>query len=184
MSQTFSVPSTRGKPLQRQVDAPGRAIGIRASENSLILLNKSSSELKTSSVSNALLFASHTFHTLNAHVTRVQTSLSDVLVYESAASPDAFKTFVISIGPIVIEISIDLTNLAIDITVYLQLLLVNVQIAKASGSLKDGVTLSIGYPGVLGGTLTFQLSGNDVMLIYDFTAFSLEYKGKIKIFTI
>lgn len=126
----------------------------------------------------------HTFHTLNAHVTRVQTSLSDVLVYESAASPDAFKTFVISIGPIVIEISIDLTNLAIDITVYLQLLFVNVQIAKASGSLKDGVTLSIGYPGVLGGTLTFQLSGNDVMLIYDFTAFSLEYKGKIKIFTI
>ena len=60
----------------------------------------------------------------------------------------------------------------------------NVQIAKASGSLKDGVTLSIGYPGVLGGTLTFQLSGNDVMLNYDFTAFSLEYKGKIKIFTI
>ena len=60
----------------------------------------------------------------------------------------------------------------------------NVQIAKASGSLNDGVTLSIGYPDVIGGTLTVQLSGNDVMLIYDFTAFGLEYSGKFKIFTI
>ena len=52
------------------------------------------------------------------------------------------------------------------------------------GNLNDGVVLTIGYPDTLGGTLTFALSGNDVMLIYDFTAFNLSYKGKIKLFTL
>jgi len=61
---------------------------------------------------------------------------------------------------------------------------VNVQIAKASGSLDDGVTLDIGFPGVLSGTLKFGLSGNDVVLAYSFTVFNFNYKASITIFTI
>ena len=67
-----------------------------------------------SSVSNALpktsrlddlRFSTDALHTLHAHVTRIQVpNQSDVLVYESAATPDAFKTLVISIGPLVVSV--------------------------------------------------------------------------------
>ena len=70
------------------------------------------------------------------------------------------------------------------VEVYLNIIFTKVQIAKAGGSLKDGVTLSIGYPGILSGSLTFKMEGNDVVLYYDFTAFGYNYSGKIVIFHI
>ncbi|KAL4066370.1 hypothetical protein V8B97DRAFT_1040755 [Scleroderma yunnanense] len=117
-------------------------------------------------------------------VTRVESASGDVFIYESDANDDTTKTFTINIGPVEIDISIDLSNFAIVIEVYLHLIWTKVQIAKASGSLKDGVTLNIGYPGILGGTLTFKLDGKDVVLTYDFNAFGHHYTGRTVIFHI
>ena len=46
------------------------------------------------------------------------------------------------------------------------------------------MVLTYGYPDVLGGTLTFQLLGSGVVLIYNFTAFGFSYKGKVDLFTL
>ncbi|KIM60219.1 hypothetical protein SCLCIDRAFT_1216976 [Scleroderma citrinum Foug A] len=150
-SRTLNV----GNPFESYYDGPGHT--IIGAENAIRAL-----------------------HDFQEKVKRIKTEIGDVLVYESESAND-IKTIVINIGPLEIDISIDLDNYSIMVEVYLNIIFTKVQIAKAGGSLKDGVTLSIGYPGILSGSLTFKTEGSDVVLYYDFTAFGYRYSGKIVI---
>lgn len=53
------------------------------------------------------------------------------------------------------------------------------RIAKASGSLKDGGTLTVGLSNLLGSTLTLKVEEEDVVLYYDFHAFNNGDNGRV-----
>ncbi|KAL4066576.1 hypothetical protein J3A83DRAFT_4257805 [Scleroderma citrinum] len=146
-----------GNPLEQYSDGPGQA--IIGADNVLRAIRD-----------------------FNEKVIRCSaTTGPDAFVFHGEAT-DHTQSLVVNIGPLEIDISIDLNNYTVVIEVYLHLIWTKIQIAKASGSLSDGITLTIGYPDILGGTLKFTLEDGDVMLAYDFTAFGFRYTGKIRIF--
>ncbi|KAI6137219.1 hypothetical protein F5141DRAFT_1209542 [Pisolithus sp. B1] len=103
----------------------------------------------------------------------------------SKATDENAKTYKIVIGPIEIDITIDLKNLRIVIEVYAKIPFVGkVQIAKTVGNLRDGVTLTIGYPPFIGGSLTLKLDGKNVVLGYSFDALGFHYEGSKVIITL
>lgn len=59
-----------------------------------------------------------------------------------------------------------------------------VQIGKVGGNLKHGVSLKMGYSGILSGEVGIRLDGNNVVLYWEFTAFGAKYKDEIVIFSI
>lgn len=69
-----------------------------------------------------------------------------------------------------ISLSIDLVNYGVNAEVYFKAI-VNIRIAKASGSLKGGSTLTLGLSNILDGTLMFRIEDEDVVLYYGFHAF-------------
>ncbi|KAI5992548.1 hypothetical protein EDC04DRAFT_2911150 [Pisolithus marmoratus] len=115
----------------------------------------------------------------------IKTENGDAFIYAVASNDENAKTFKIVIGPIEIVITIDLKKLTIVIEVYVKIPFVGkVQIAKAVGNLRDGVTLKIGFPPFVGGLLTLKLEGKDVVLEYSFDALGLHYGGRMVIFTL
>ncbi|KAI6038066.1 hypothetical protein EDC04DRAFT_3091008 [Pisolithus marmoratus] len=115
----------------------------------------------------------------------VKTEYGDAFIYAVASNDENAKTFKNTIGPIEIDITIDLNKLSIVIEVYLNIPFVGkVQITKAAGNLQDGITLTIGFPPFVRGSLTLKLEGRDVVLEYSFDAFGLHYAGRIVIFTL
>lgn len=54
-----------------------------------------------------------------------------------------------------------------------------VQIAKGSGNLREGITLTVGYPPFTRGSLTLKFDERDVILEYSFDAFGLHYGGRL-----
>lgn len=60
----------------------------------------------------------------------------------------------------------------------------SVGIGKISGNLTDGINLSLGYPGILSGSVGIKLDGSTVTLIYSFTAFGSSYEDEIPLFNI
>ncbi|KAI5992547.1 hypothetical protein EDC04DRAFT_1298010 [Pisolithus marmoratus] len=115
----------------------------------------------------------------------IKTEHGDAFIYAVASNDENAKTFKIVIGPIEIDITIDLNKLTIVIEVYVIIPFIGkIQIAKAAGNLHDGVTLTIGFPPYVGGMLTLKLDGKDVVLEYSFDALGLHYGGRIVIFTL
>lgn len=60
----------------------------------------------------------------------------------------------------------------------------SIQIGKVGGNLKHGVSLKIGYSGIVSGEVGVRLDGNKVILYWEFTAFGATYKDEIFIFSI
>ncbi|KAI6022364.1 hypothetical protein PISMIDRAFT_16564 [Pisolithus microcarpus 441] len=95
----------------------------------------------------------------------IKTEYGDIFVYAVESNNEKAKTYKIIIGPIEIDITIDLNNLMIIIEVYAKIPFVGkVQITKTVGNLRDGVTLTIGYPPFIGGSLTLKLNGKNAVL--------------------
>jgi len=59
-----------------------------------------------------------------------------------------------------------------------------VLIGSVDGSLKDGISLPLGYGSILSGTVAIKPDGGNVILGYEFTAFNKKYNGSVKVFTI
>ena len=79
-----------------------------------------------------------------------------------------------------IQLSIDpIINHGISTEVYLDFL--NIRIAKASGSLKDGGILTVGLSNMLDGTLMFKVEEKNVVLYYGFYAFA---NGGVNLFEV
>ncbi|KAL4066315.1 hypothetical protein V8B97DRAFT_1980585 [Scleroderma yunnanense] len=146
-------------PLERYYDGPGQT--VVGAENAMCAIRE-----------------------FQEKVTRIESPRGDVFIYESEATGFNTKTYTINIGPVGINFSVDLDTFAAMVEVYLSLIWTKVQIAKASGNLRDGITLNIGYPHILSGTLRFELEDGDVVLNYDFDVFSHHYNGRIVIFHI
>ncbi|KAI5994616.1 hypothetical protein F5J12DRAFT_415201 [Pisolithus orientalis] len=120
-----------------------------------------------------------------SNVKVIKTQQGDAFVYAVESNDENTKTYKIVIGPIEIVVAIDLKKLTIVIGVYANIpFLGRIQIAKAVGNLHDGVTLTIGYPPFIGGSLTLKLDGKDVVLEYSIDALGLHYHGKIVVFTL
>ncbi|KIJ27620.1 hypothetical protein M422DRAFT_271166 [Sphaerobolus stellatus SS14] len=101
----------------------------------------------------------------------------------AAAAPLTWK---IAIGPLEINVTIDLSNFSVALTVLLNLPFIGtVTVANIVGNLKQGVNVSIGFPGFLGGTVGLHLTANnDIVLDWDFTALGSSYKGSKVLFHI
>ncbi|KAI6029030.1 hypothetical protein EDC04DRAFT_2898863 [Pisolithus marmoratus] len=111
----------------------------------------------------------------------IKTEHGNAFIYAVASNDENAKTFKSSL----IDITIDLKKLTIVIEVYVIIPFIGkIQIAKAAGNLHDGVTLTIGFPPYVGGSLTLKLDGKDVVLEYSFDALGLHYGGRIVIFTL
>lgn len=106
------------------------------------------------------------------------------MVYAVESSDENAKTFKIVIGPLEIGVTIDLNKLTIVIDVYAYIPFVGkVQIAKASGNMREDITFTIGFPPFIEGSLTLKLDRKDVVLEYSFDAFGFHFKGRLVIFT-
>ena len=82
-------------------------------------------------------------------------------------------------------VSFDPSNFGITLTVILDLPIIGpIVIGQVSGNLKNGISIKVGYPGVLSGEVGVKLEGNAVYLFYDFTAFGTHYKNQIHLFDI
>ncbi|KAF5373482.1 hypothetical protein D9615_009428 [Tricholomella constricta] len=99
------------------------------------------------------------------------------------AGPMHYK---ISIGPLEIDLTVDLSTFSVALKVILNIPIIGgVTIANVVGNLKDGIELKIGYPGILGGIVGLKLDGNsDVVLSWDFTALGKSFKGSKVLFHI
>lgn len=76
-------------------------------------------------------------------------------------------------------------NLGVGLTVVLNIpILGAVTIGSISGSLAQGISLKIGYSGLLSGEVGVRLDGSDVILFWEFTAFGHSYKGSTKLFSV
>ncbi|KAI6138625.1 hypothetical protein BKA82DRAFT_3132066 [Pisolithus tinctorius] len=120
-----------------------------------------------------------------SNVKVIKTRQGDAFVYAVESNDENAKTYKIVIGPIEIDVTIDLNKLTIVIEVYATIpFLGKIQITKAVGNLRDGVTLTIGYPPFVGGSLTLKLDGKDVVLEYSIDALGWHYQDKIVIATL
>ncbi|KAI6020802.1 hypothetical protein PISMIDRAFT_11739 [Pisolithus microcarpus 441] len=109
----------------------------------------------------------------------------DIFVYAVESNDEKTKTYKIVIGPIEIDITIDLNNLTVIVEVYAKIPFVGkVQIAKTVGNLRDGIMLTIGYPPFIGGSLTLKLDGKNAVLRYSFYALGFHYEGSKVIFVL
>ncbi|KAI6118602.1 hypothetical protein EDD17DRAFT_1634378 [Pisolithus thermaeus] len=112
----------------------------------------------------------------------IKTQDGDAFIYAVESNDENVKTFKIVIGRIEIDISINLKTLVIVIEVYVYIpLLGKIQIAKAAGNLRDGITLPITFPPFVKGSLTLKLDGEDVVLEYSVDVHGQHYEGRIVI---
>ncbi|KAI6030152.1 hypothetical protein EDC04DRAFT_2031630 [Pisolithus marmoratus] len=114
----------------------------------------------------------------------VKTEYGDAFIYAVASNDENVKTFKFTIGPIEIDITIDLNKHSIVIEVYLYIPYVGkVQVAKAAGNLQVSMTVPIRFPPFVEGSLTLALEGKDVVLEYSIDVFGLHYAGRIVIYS-
>ena len=84
-----------------------------------------------------------------------------------------------------IVINYDLVNLGVEVVAKIKVpILGSITIAKASGNLKQGVSLKIGYKGIASGEVGVRLNGSTVVLYWDVNAFGASYKDEINLFSI
>ena len=84
-----------------------------------------------------------------------------------------------------IVINYDLANLGVEVVAKIKVpILGSITIAKASGNLKQGVSLKIGYKGIASGEVGVRLNGSTVVLYWDVNAFGASYKDEINLFSI
>ncbi|KAI5992194.1 hypothetical protein EDD15DRAFT_2270870 [Pisolithus albus] len=115
----------------------------------------------------------------------IKTEHGDLFVYAVESNDANVITHKIIIGPIEIDITVDLNDLTTVIEVYAKIPFVGkVQLTKKVGNLRDGVTFTIGYPPFIGGSLTVKLDGKNVVLEYSIDAFGFHYQGSEVIFTL
>ncbi|KAI6020869.1 hypothetical protein BKA83DRAFT_466407 [Pisolithus microcarpus] len=115
----------------------------------------------------------------------IKTEHGDAVVYAVTSNDQNAETYKIVIGTVEIDVAVDKNKFMTVIEVYLRLpTCFKVQIAKGFGNLSEGVTLTIGYPPFIRGSLTLKLDGKDVVLEYPFDAFGLHFGGGIVIFTL
>ncbi|KAI6098365.1 hypothetical protein EDD16DRAFT_1527239 [Pisolithus croceorrhizus] len=139
---------------------------------------------------NTIISGESTIQDFESRVKVIKTEHGDLFVYAVESNDENAKTYKIVIGPIEvtlpwIDITIDLKNLTIVIEVYANIPFVGkVQIAKTVGNLRDGVTLTIGYPPFIGGSLTLKLDGKNVVLGYSFDALGFHCEGSKVIITL
>lgn len=76
-------------------------------------------------------------------------------------------------------------NLGVSLTVVLNIPIIGaVTVGNTSGNLAQGLSLKIGFPGVLNGNVGVKLDGNDAILYWDFTALGSSAKASVKLFDI
>ncbi|KAI6096565.1 hypothetical protein EDD16DRAFT_1719742 [Pisolithus croceorrhizus] len=98
----------------------------------------------------------------------IKTEQGGAFVYAVESNDENAKTSKIVIGPLEIDVTIDLNKLAIVIKVYVYI----------------PATFTIGYPPFIGGSLTLKLDGKDVVLEYSFGALGLHFGGRLVIFVL
>jgi len=84
------------------------------------------------------------------------------------------------VGPLSIQLEINTATYAVSVKVYLSIPIVgSVLIGQATGNLKDGVTVTVGYSGIISGTitLTVDLTNKHFTIAWNFEAFSIKYAG-------
>ncbi|KAI6019567.1 hypothetical protein EDC04DRAFT_2607484 [Pisolithus marmoratus] len=134
---------------------------------------------------NTIISGKSTIQDFESRVKVIKSEHCDLFIYAVESNDENAKTYKIIIGPIKIDITIDLKNLTIIIEVYTNIPFVGkVQIAKTVGNLHDGIMLTIRYPPFIGGSLTLKLDGKNVMLGYSFDALRFHCEGSKVIITL
>ncbi|KAI6137209.1 hypothetical protein F5141DRAFT_1209535 [Pisolithus sp. B1] len=132
-----------------------------------------------------LLMPTGSIQEFESKVKGIKTEHGDAFVYAVESNDENAKTYKIVIGPLEINVTVDPNKLTVIIEVYAYIPFVGkIQIAKASGDLREGITFTIGFPPFIGGSLTLKLDGKDVVLGYSFDAFGLHFGGRLVIFTL
>ncbi|KAF5358024.1 hypothetical protein D9756_001494 [Leucocoprinus leucothites] len=92
-------------------------------------------------------------------------------------------TFKLSIGPLETSIAYNLQTQKMILEVFLVLpVLGPVLVGASTGSLKDGVSVKIGYESVLTGEVDTRLKNKRGILGYEFEAFGKRYDAEVKLF--
>ena len=82
-------------------------------------------------------------------------------------------------------INYDLANLGVEVVAKINIpILGSITIAKASGNLKQGVSLNVGYKGIASGEIGVRLDGSTVVLYWNLSAFGASYKDEVNLFSI
>ncbi|KAG5653751.1 hypothetical protein H0H81_010838 [Sphagnurus paluster] len=87
-------------------------------------------------------------------------------------------TYKIAIGPVEISLTIDKSTQATVLKVFLHIPILGcVTVGSLIGYLKDGISLDIGYPQILGGKVGVRIDDPDVVFSWDFKALGKNYRG-------
>ncbi|KAG5653932.1 hypothetical protein H0H81_009289 [Sphagnurus paluster] len=87
-------------------------------------------------------------------------------------------TYKIAIGPVEISVTIDKSTQATVLKVFLHIPILGcVTVGSLIGYLKDGNSLDIGYPQILGGKVGIRTDDLDVVFSWDFKALGKNYTG-------
>ncbi|KAG6908981.1 hypothetical protein DXG01_002470 [Tephrocybe rancida] len=104
---------------------------------------------------------------------------------DPAARDAANREYKISIGPLEIVLDFDTSNWSVSVSIRFKVPFDGtVTLANIVGNLKEGVSVKIGYPPILGGVVGLRLDGSAVVLFWEFTVFGKEYKGEKALFHI
>ncbi|KAG6908980.1 hypothetical protein DXG01_002469 [Tephrocybe rancida] len=109
-----------------------------------------------------------------------------LLLKPDPASKDlANREYKISIGPLEIVLDFDPSNWSVSVSVRFKVPFDGtVTLANIVGNLKEGISLKIGYPPILGGIVGLKLNGTAVVFSWDFTVLGKQYKGEKVLFNI
>ncbi|KAK7026030.1 hypothetical protein VNI00_015748 [Paramarasmius palmivorus] len=93
----------------------------------------------------------------------------------------------IPIGPIILELKgyIDLGNLDADIYAYIKVPIFGTyQVGELKGNLKTGISISVGIPGILSGTITLYAKDGWLWIKFSLTIFGKTYTAEFKLIPI
>ncbi|KAG5350662.1 hypothetical protein J132_07379 [Termitomyces sp. J132] len=89
------------------------------------------------------------------------------------------RAFEFAVGPLDLELEIDIANLSATLNVLFSIPFdSSVTLGSVVGDTKNGVSLNIGYPGLLGGTVGVKLVGSTVTVYWEFDYLGTAYKGE------
>ncbi|PAV24143.1 hypothetical protein PNOK_0121100 [Pyrrhoderma noxium] len=104
---------------------------------------------------------------------------------QESRAASAGKVWRVSIYILDLVIAFNSATGTISLEAYVNIPIIgSVNIGQISGSLTDGVNLSLGYPGVLSGSVGIRLSGGTVFLSYSFSALGFTADDEIPLFTV
>ncbi|KAF5348166.1 hypothetical protein D9756_010758 [Leucocoprinus leucothites] len=99
------------------------------------------------------------------------------------ADDSNIQLFKYGIGPLQVSVAYNPESTGIQLQLFLNVPIIGtVQVGNITGSLKDGVSLKIGYGSLLGGEVGAKLDGGSAYLTYSFSALGKQFGGKVKIF--